>query len=82
MNAPTPDPVIDEIREVRSQISARFGHDPRRLVAHYLKREQPTSSPAASNPTGESIPGAGGTNPTAPGGESDSGRISSAPQTR
>lgn len=30
------DPVIDEIREVRHRISARFDHDPKRLVAHYM----------------------------------------------
>jgi hypothetical protein len=31
------DPVIDEIREIRHRISARFGHDPARLVAHYME---------------------------------------------
>jgi len=30
------DPVIDEIREVRHRISARFDHDPARLVAYYM----------------------------------------------
>lgn len=30
------DPVIDEVREVRHRISARFGHDPARLVAYYI----------------------------------------------
>jgi hypothetical protein len=29
------DPVIDEVRAVRSQISARFDHNPARLVAYY-----------------------------------------------
>ena len=33
------DPVIDEIREVRRRISARFHHDPALLVAHYLERQ-------------------------------------------
>ncbi|NJN05977.1 MAG: hypothetical protein HC814_05850 [Rhodobacteraceae bacterium] len=33
----TPDPLIDEIHEVRRKISAEFGHDPRRLVAHYIE---------------------------------------------
>ena len=33
MKKPQTDPVIDEIREVRHQISARFDHDPARLVA-------------------------------------------------
>lgn len=34
------DPVIDEIREVRHRISARFDHDPRKLVEHYAKLDQ------------------------------------------
>jgi len=74
MNAPTPDPVIDEIREVRARISARFGHDPRRLVAHYLKRDRSASPPTASDLSPESVPGAGGIESTAPGGKSDGAR--------
>ena len=31
------DPVIDEIREVRHRISARFDHDPTQLVSFYLE---------------------------------------------
>ena len=34
------DPVIDEIREVRHQISARFDHDPERLVAYYIELQR------------------------------------------
>lgn len=34
------DPVIDEIREVRHRISARFDHDPKRLVAHYMEYQK------------------------------------------
>ena len=34
------DPVIDEAREVRQRISARFDHDPTRLVAHYIKLQE------------------------------------------
>jgi hypothetical protein len=34
------DPPIDEVREVRHQISARFNHDPSQLVAYYLKLQQ------------------------------------------
>ncbi len=34
------DPVIDEIREVRHRISARFGHDPTRLVAFYMEMQK------------------------------------------
>jgi len=31
------DPVIDEIRDVRHRISARFHHDPALLVAYYME---------------------------------------------
>ena len=31
------DPVIDEVREARHRISARFHHDPALLVAYYMK---------------------------------------------
>ena len=34
------DPVIDEIREVRHRISARFGHDPTRLVSFYMEMQK------------------------------------------
>ena len=34
------DPVIDEIREVRHRISARFGHDPAQLVSFYLEMQK------------------------------------------
>ena len=40
MNQQQSDPVIDEIREVRHQISARVDHDPARLVAYYLKLQE------------------------------------------
>ena len=35
-----PDPLIDEIRTTRRKISAEFGHDPRRLVAHYMEMDR------------------------------------------
>ena len=34
------DPVIEEVREVRHQISARVGHDPARLVAYYIELQR------------------------------------------
>ena len=34
------DPVIDEIREVRRRISARFDHDPKRLIAYYIELQR------------------------------------------
>jgi hypothetical protein len=36
----TDDPVIDEIRRVRHEISAQFDHDPRRLVEHYIELQK------------------------------------------
>lgn len=37
---PGGNPVIDEIREVRHRISARFDHDPERLVAYYAELQK------------------------------------------
>jgi ribosome maturation factor RimP len=34
------DPTIDEIREVRHRISARFDHDPAKLVAYYMELQK------------------------------------------
>jgi hypothetical protein len=34
------DQPIDEIRELRCRISARFNHDPTRLVAYYVKIQE------------------------------------------
>ena len=39
MNPTIPDPVIDEIREIRHRISASCDHDPAKLVA-YLRQYQ------------------------------------------
>ncbi|HEV3075156.1 MAG TPA: hypothetical protein VHB47_12115 [Thermoanaerobaculia bacterium] len=46
---PTPDPDDEDIarvREVRHRISERFGHDPYRLVAHYIERQQQREHPS------------------------------------
>ena len=34
------DPVIDEVREVRHRISARFDHDPTQIVAFYMEMQK------------------------------------------
>lgn len=41
--APTGDPFIDEIRRLKWEASARFGHDPERMFAHLkeLERKHP-----------------------------------------
>ncbi|MBC7815678.1 MAG: hypothetical protein IAG10_02135 [Planctomycetaceae bacterium] len=40
MNPPLPDPVIDEIREIRHRISASFGHDPAKFVAYLMEYQK------------------------------------------
>jgi hypothetical protein len=34
------DPAIDQIREIRHQISAEFGHDPRKVLAYSSEFEE------------------------------------------
>lgn len=36
----TPDPLVDDVREVRHRISERFGHDPARLIEYYMKLQE------------------------------------------
>lgn len=40
MNEKQSDQPIEEIRELRRRISARFDHDPARLVAYYEKLQE------------------------------------------
>jgi hypothetical protein len=40
MNQQQIDPVIDEVREIRHQISARLDHDPTKLVEYYMKFQE------------------------------------------
>lgn len=40
MQQTPPDPVIDEIRETRRQISASVDHDPARLLAYYMQVQE------------------------------------------
>lgn len=40
MSSKMPDPVIDEIREVRHRISASCNHDPASLVAYLMKYQE------------------------------------------
>jgi hypothetical protein len=61
MNPNHSDPVIDEIRERRHQVSERFGHDPARLVAYYMElqmqyRDRLTEPTAALQTAEESEP--------------------------
>ncbi len=47
------DPTVDRVREVRHQISAEFGHDPKRLLEHYADLERTY----AGKFLGEDVPG-------------------------
>ena len=40
MSQPQPDPVVDEIQEVRRRISEQFDHDPAQLVAYYSRLQE------------------------------------------
>ncbi len=40
MNPQIPDPVIDEIRDVRYRISASWDHDPAKLVAFLMQYQE------------------------------------------
>ena len=55
MNQATPDPVIDEIREIRHGISARYEHDPAKLVAFLIQFQQQFKDRLIYDPSGEFI---------------------------
>jgi hypothetical protein len=60
MNQDRNEPVIDEIREVRTRISARVDNDPVRLVAYYMNlqaqkyQDRLIAAPKATGPTDQS----------------------------
>ncbi len=45
-----PDPVIDEIREIRHRISALCDHDPAKLVAYFQKIQEQYSDRLITSP--------------------------------
>ena len=51
MNQPTPDPVIDEIREIRHRISASCDHDPAKLVAYLMQYQEQFRDRLVYDPT-------------------------------
>jgi len=55
MNQATPDPVIDEIREIRHAISARYEHDPTKLVTFLMQFQQQFQDRLIYDPSGEFI---------------------------
>lgn len=50
-NKEEPDPLIDEIHEIRRRIFAEHGNDPVRLFEHYLESQKQFSGPRISAPT-------------------------------
>lgn len=50
MNPAMPDPVIDEIREIRHRISAECDHDPAKLVAYFQKIQEQYSDRLITSP--------------------------------
>ena len=44
------DPVIAEIRDIRRKISARFNHDPERLVKYYINMQKRFKSRLITDP--------------------------------
>jgi len=46
------DPLIDEIRRVRHEISARFGHDTKALMDHYRELEKKYADRLLREPAG------------------------------
>lgn len=45
-----PDPLIDEIHEIRKQISREYGHDIHRMVAHHIELQKQYSDRLISEP--------------------------------
>ena len=35
-----PDPTVERIRRIRHEISEECGHDPKKIVGHYMKYQQ------------------------------------------
>jgi len=50
---PTPDPLIDEVRTARRELSERFGSDVRRLAEHLREIQRRSTVPVRPVPTGE-----------------------------
>lgn len=51
MNPAMPDPVIDEIREIRHRISASCDHDPTKLVAYLMQYQEQFRDRMTYDPT-------------------------------
>ncbi len=50
---PTPDPLIDEVRQARRELSERFDNDVRRLAEHLQEVQRRSTAPVRSAPIDE-----------------------------
>lgn len=50
---PTPDPLIDEVRQVRRELPECFDNDIRRLAEHLQEIQRRSTVPIRHAPTGE-----------------------------
>ncbi|HEX6039450.1 hypothetical protein [Longimicrobium sp.] len=44
------DDAVEEVREIRRQISARFDHDPKKLVSYFVEHDKHYTGPMISRP--------------------------------
>ena len=56
MNPTRPDPVIDEIREIRHCISASYDHDPAKLVAYLMQYQEQFQDRLIYDPIEQALP--------------------------
>ena len=49
------DLVIDRIRKARHSISTECGHDPKKLVEYYIRRQNKRRSPTSSAASSETV---------------------------
>ena len=47
------DPAIQRVRAARQKISAEHGHDPNRVVAYYMERQQAREKNSETSTSGE-----------------------------
>ncbi|HEU4882406.1 MAG TPA: hypothetical protein VFT45_09185 [Longimicrobium sp.] len=49
------DDAVEEVRKIRKQISARFDHDPVKLVEHYMERQKRYGDRLIDKPKSERV---------------------------
>jgi hypothetical protein len=54
-NQESNDPVLDQVRSARHEISARFEHDPTRLIAYYMELQKEYRNRLLHDPEAEAV---------------------------